>query len=389
MRTLLLGALVAAPLAFSAAFAAQPLLPAGGSDQVPLRTVSLPAPDGRFERAPVSFSWALDPADALATPAPHRAQSREYWQTVDGDALAAGIAVDLTAAGALIRVSPARGAHRLDASELQLVGQGRNVRLQRTATDAELQAAGMAVGNGTVVVRVADDQARGRHRLRALQAQGRYVVHVFEPNSPIVLTARAGRSHALGGETVAFDIDLRDAGRGMPARAEALLVAPDGSHRTVPVTPTRDGGLVARVRVPTAGSTAPGLWELQVFATGDGVQRDARTAFAVAAPTARLLGHYTANPQQLRLALPIEAGAPGRYEARGTLYATGPDRLLRPVSQAHSAAWFDPGDGLLVLEFDRRHMPGGYGAPFEVRQLELHDQTRMAPLEIRERGARF
>ena len=59
------------------------------------------------------------------------------------------------------------------------------------------------------------------------------------------------------------------------------------------------------------------------------------------------------------------------------------------MAQAHVAAWLEPGDGLLVLDFDRGHLPAGHGAPFEVRQLELHDQTRMAPLEIRGRGARF
>ena len=63
MRTLLFTALAAA--SFSAV-ATQPLLPAGGSDQVPQRVVSLPAPTGQFERAPVSFSWALDPAAELA-----------------------------------------------------------------------------------------------------------------------------------------------------------------------------------------------------------------------------------------------------------------------------------------------------------------------------------
>jgi hypothetical protein len=59
---------------------------------------------------------------------------------------------------------------------------------------------------------------------------------------------------------------------------------------------------------------------------------------------------------------------------------------MRPVSQAHSAAWLKRGNGMLVLQFDRSHLPAGYGAPFEVRQLELNDQARMAPLERRERA---
>lgn len=41
---------------------------------------------------------------------------------------------------------------------------------------------------------------------------------------------------------------------------------------------------------------------------------------------------------------------------------------------------------MLVLQFDHSHLPQGFGAPFEVRQLELNDQSRMAPLESRERA---
>lgn len=387
MRTLLFTALAAASFT---TLAAQPLLPAGGNDQVPLRVVALPAPTGPFERAPVSFSWALNPADPLAQPAPHLAESREYWQTVDAAKLASGIDVELSAPGALIRVSPGRGARRLTSADLELAGNGKAARLEKTASDAELQAAGMDVEAGTAMVRVGKEHARGRYRLRIPKARGRYVVHVFEPDSPVVLNARANRNHAIVGDTVVVDIALSDAGRGIAAKAEALLVAPDGNSQPVAVTQGgRDGRLFASVHLPTSAATTPGLWELQVFASGDGLQRDARTAFAVAQPTARFKGDHAFNTQLLRVALPIEAGSPGRYEARGTLYASAPDRVLRPVAQAHVAAWFEPGNGMLVLDFDRKHLPAGYGAPFEVRQLELHDQTRMAPLEVRGRGARF
>jgi hypothetical protein len=387
MRTLLFTALAAASFT---AVATQPLLPAGSNDQVPLRVVSLPAPTGQFERAPVAFSWALDPAAALAEPAPHLAESREYWLTVDAAELGRGVDIDLSAPGALIRVSPGRGARKLASTDLQLAGNGRAARLERTASDAELQAAGMDVEAGTVMVRVGRENARGRYTLRIPNASGRYVVHVFEPESAVVLKARADRNHAVVGETVTVDIALSDAGSNIAATADALLVAPDGNSQPVAVTRGRDGRLSASVRLPAmAAATTPGLWELQVFASGAGVQRDARTAFAVAQPTARFKGDYAFNTQLLRVAMPVEAGSPGRYEARGTLYASGPDRVLHPVAQAHVASWFEPGDGMLVLDFDRKHLPAGYGAPFEVRQLELHDQTRMAPLEVRGRGARF
>lgn len=386
MRILTLAVLVAA--AFPA-LAATPLLPAGGTDQVPTRLAVLPAPTGTFERKPVSFSWQLDPNQTLSTPAPLVVESREYWQTVDGTDLERGIDVNVSAPGAMIRVSPARGASRLKPTDLKMHRNGQAARLQSATSDEALQAAGMDVDPGTAVVKMDPANTPGRYKLQSAQASGRYVVHVFEPQSDVVLRAQTRKNHALNGGTMTVDIAMSRAGRPVGAVTEALLVAPDGSSQPVTVTEKSSGGGTAVVKLPTNASGQPGLWELQVFANDGELARDARTAFAVAQPTARFKGDYTANPQLLRVALPIETGSAGRYEARATLYATGPDKLLRAVSQGHVANWFERGGGILVLDFEQGHVPAGFGAPFELRQLELHDQTRLAPIEVRERGVRF
>lgn len=372
-----------------AAYAAKPLLPPDTGDQVPTQLVSLPAPTGQFERAPVSFAWALDPHASLSAAAPYTAESREYWQTVEGTQLQQGLGLVTTAPGALIRVSPARGATPLDAGDITVHGNARAARLEQAVGAEELRAAGMDVGTGTAVVKLARENAAGRYTLRAATAQGRYVVHVFEPESDVVLTARTDRTHVLGGETVAVAVAMARGGHPLTTHAEALLVAPDGSSRPIRVTRDAAGNLSARVRLPVQASASPGLWELQVFASSEGVSRDARTAFGVAAPTARFRGDISFDAQALRATLPVKAASPGRYEARATLFATGPDGIERPVSQAHTAAWLERSDGTLVLAFDRNHVPDQYGAPFEVRQLQLLDQTRLAPLESRDRGARF
>ena len=49
----------------------------------------------------------------------------------------------------------------------------------------------------------------------------------------------------------------------------------------------------------------------------------------------------------------------------------------------------DVGGRRIIQKIARAHVPAGYGAPYEVRQLELNDQGRMAPIESRSRGARF
>lgn len=368
--------------------AAQPLLPHGGHDQVPARLSALASPVGQFERAPVRYAWALDPRIELSEAEPFQAESREFWQTVEATQLKRGVDVEMSAPGALIRVTPTPGARALQPSDVQLLGNGRTVTLASMANASQLRAAGMAVPAGTVVMKIADDHGTRRYRLTSDAADGHYIVHVFEPDSPVALLARADRVHALAGGAIAFDVAMTDSGREQQLQAEALLVSPDGNSR--PVQLRRDGSrLHANVRLPANASDAPGLWELQVFASGNGIQRDARVAFAVSQPTARLTGDYSADRGSRRVQLPLQAASPGRYEVRGTLYATGPGKMLLPVAQGHSAAWFEPGRGVLALDFGAVPLPAGYGAPFELRQLELHDQVRHSPIEVRARAAKF
>lgn len=389
MRMTLSIAVATALVAFSgAASAAQPLLPAGGKDQVPSKLAALPAPSMQVERAPVAFSWKLDPAAAVYDAAPAVAESREYWQTVEGAELQRGVALKLSAPGSLIRISPAADARGLATDALKLQGARGPAKLERLLDERQLKAAGMEVGTGTVMAKLAPEAGAGSFTLSASEARGRYVVHVFEPASTDVLSARIDRDRALAGGDIRLDVDFARAGRKVAANGEALLVSPDG--RSWPVRLASSGnGLGASVRLPKVATDAPGLWELQVFTDADGIQRDARTAFSVAQPTARFGGQYDFDAAKLQMALPVEAASAGRYEARGLLYATAPDGTLRPVSQAHSAAWFERGDGTLTLAFDRSHLPQGYGAPFEVRQLELLDQSRLAPLEKRARAGRI
>ena len=381
--------------------AAQPLSGARAGDQVPTVVERAPLPAGPIEQAPVSFAWALDPAQPLTPSAPFTASSRSYWDTVDAPALQQGVPLPLTAPDAVIQVSPVRGARALAPTQWQLRDPAGALAVDKVVDDQQLRAAGMAVGEGSAMVRTGATAAAGTYRLRSDQAQGRYVVQVLEPNSPIALQLQAGSARVLAGGTLALSARLvndggaaaahagrRDA-RPLPAAGEALLVAPHGRSWPVPLVQGSDG-LHAQVAIPRDVGTTQGLWELQAFVSAEGVQRDAKVAFAVALPTARFSGQARADPARRAVALPLQVGAPGRYEARGTLYATGPDGQLHPVAQAHSAAWFAAaGPGTLTLAFAQAALPEGYAAPFQVRELELHDQSRMAPVESRAVGLSF
>ena len=386
MKKTLIACLVT--LAFSSAQAGT-LLPPGAADQQPSQLIAAPLPKGDFERQPVAVAWAMDPAAELSTQAPHLAQSREYWAAVDGSQLKSGFPLTTTAPGALVRISPEIRAKSgaVDPGEVRLLRNGQPLpasAFKRLATTEQLQKAGMDVSDGTVIVQLDDSVGQGRFQLQLGKASGRYLVHVFEPNSDLVLVAQSERGRLLAGDTVEVATSLQKGGSALAGGVvQAQLVSPSGQSWPLAVSKGKAVG-----QLPLDADPTPGLWEVQLFAgaaSKDGpVQRDARTAIEVSRPTARLGGGYAFDPGAVKFSLPVQVAAPGRYELRGVLYATGPQGALQPVAQAHSASWFDAGERKLDLAFGPGNLPMGYGAPFELRFLELKDQTRLGTLETRE-----
>ena len=368
------------------------------ADRIADGVVAAPLPPGQFEREPVQFAWALDPAEPVLSAAPEVMESRSFWRTVEAAELQRGVEVELSAPGAVIQLSPAAGARALPAQSLKVRDAANRVMDTRQFESAQLQQAGMAVAPGTQLLKLESGDI-GRYRLQAADGQGRYVLQVLEPNSPVVLRARTDRAVAFAGSRISLQVDMDGAQSAAaslaqrlaraPLVGQGLLVAPDGRTWDVPLQAGRGGGLSSTVALPAEGSDAPGLWELQLFTEQAGIARDTRLAFAVARPTARIAGSIrAANLADLRF--PLQVGAPGRYEVRATLFATGTDGQLRPVAQGHSAAWFNAaGAGQLRLSFAGVALPAGYGAPYELREVELHDQSRMAPIERRARALRF
>jgi uncharacterized protein DUF4785/uncharacterized protein DUF4784 len=394
---LALGAL--AILSAASAGAAQPLRAAAAGDQVPAALIAAPLPtDDESEPLPLAFAWALDPAQPLQAPAAYAAISRGYWQQVDAAELQHGLALPLTASDAVIQLSPLPGARALSADAVQLRDPAGRSSVVRGVDARGLRDAGMPVSDGTRMLRTGASSTAGVYRLQSAQARGRYVVQVLEPNSLLRLEVQASQAQVLAGGHVQLQARLLEDGasaarlrtRHGDLRGEALLVAPDGRSWPQRLLRSPDGSLRAQVRIPADVGTTQGLWELQVFGEAEGVRRDGKVAFAVALPTARFSGQATSDPASRQVSLPLQVAAAGRYEARGTLYASTADGQLKPVAQAHAAAWFDgPGQGMLVLPFDQAALPAGFGAPYELRDLQLQDQSRMAPVESRAAALRF
>lgn len=386
------GVVLASVFAATSVFASErSLLPATSGDLVAARVVA--AERGGIaadERAPLEFFQPLHADAVLHAQTPHQAQSREYWQRVSGDTLRAGFDLALTAEGAVVLISPTVNATPLRRDQVAIGHGGERVAFDQAAdtlVDAEaLRAAGMEVQAGSVGFRLRPGYARDAE-LIVDAADGDYVVHVLEPNSDQVLELQARTDTVHAGTELALDLALLGGSR-IDSTA-AILIAPDGSHQDLGVRAGRTGQALA-ARVPASIRVQPGLWEVHATVAGNAegrlFQRDARTAVAVVAPTARLAGgfdqHILRGGGSLVLGFPIEVGTPGRYELRGVLYATDAKGEAVPLGVAHAAGWFEAGQGRLQLSFpvlDRTDARG----PFHLRDLQLSDQSAAAVIERR------
>lgn len=297
----------------------------------------------------------------------------------------------------MLLLSPGAGAEPLLASQLAIDSRGDRVPLEiagETLVDAEaLRAAGMAVAPGSVGFRLRPGYEADA-ALAVAGARGDYVLHVFEPGSRDVATARAGADTVHAGGTVQVQVAL--AGGGRIEAATGLLVSPGGQAFDVDYAIAADGGLVGTVALPAGVGGEPGLWDLRTSLAASGragaFQRDVRTAVAVVAPVARLNGGIERVVRRVdgavELRIGIEVASASRFEVRGILYGTDDKGALVPLGLAQSAAWLEPGASELALAFPVLSR-GGINPPFQLRDLRLYDQARMGLLERRELALTF
>lgn len=406
MKIKLMKTFVAAMFCASIAHAAPDslaLIAPTANDQIPQRVVAMTLARTALtdlDRSPSAMSWAIDPSAALdAAPKPFVQESREYWIDADGVDLQHGVNLATSAPGALIRLSPVAGnTDLLDPATFSIRANGRsmaNADAIRTAADADaLRAAGMDVPDRSVVIRLDERVGAGNIELVAASARGAYLIHVFEPASPIVLSLRADRDSVIAGNPIRFIASTSGGAR--IASLQGLVSSPGGHSETVDFERQADGSFVASVAPDVARAGGHGLWEIHAFGNTSKdtftVQRDARNAFAVGVATARLDGTVervaaTRKTDALVLRVGVDAADGSRYQLAGVLYGTAGDGALRPAVVAHSAAWLDAGRGTIDLRIDSESLAkSGLRAPYEVRDLRLINQADMSLIERRERA---
>ncbi|MDW8479423.1 MAG: hypothetical protein RML12_05805 [Xanthomonadales bacterium] len=384
-------------LAFAASAEELKLLPAAPGDLVPerLEAAKIAAVERHGERALLQFAWPLDPQTELDfRPEPFLAESREFWTLVEPAELAAGFRFVTTAPGALIRLSPAGQAKggRLDLAGLAIEVDGRRLAAEHAlaslAADAELKRAGAEFPEGTVAFRLRPELGAGPSALILPKATGPVLVHVFEPDSPVVLRLRAGDLVPQGGR-LALAGELRAEPFAKAAsRLAGLITAPDGRSQGFELE-ARGPSFQGEIALDPALGPGEGLWELHLFAAAGELRRDVRTAFAVSRPSARLAGtaRRDGRREAEELALEVEVALAGRYELRATITGTAADGRELPLAEAHAAAWLEPGRGTIPLRIERSHLVRpGVGAPWALRDLRLIRQGDQNLQERRDRA---
>jgi hypothetical protein len=394
-------------LAAGAATAAGPAewAPSGGDD---LRIESLPestpaVPQSRHaESEPVSYAWPLTVDRSAPAPTGPSMESREYWVDATGRELERGLKLPLSSAGAIVRISAlhAGSGVLLDADRLAVDVDGQSLPVTHESgglklfTGSDLQAQGMSVPTDTLAFQLPE---RGQPRSLDLQLAGApaeqpLVVHVFEPESPWMARLSAEHHNFLTGDELKLDVGLTDGEERFAAQSvQAVLVSPDAANAW-PLEVGEDGFTLKGTTPQSLPETGEGLYEVHAYLEGRRgdtmIRRDLKIALDIAAPTARLTESLSAGGDRgLTVDLGVDVAAQGRYQVSGQVWGTADNGEMRPLAMAQTAAVLEPGAGQLQLDVPADLvMQSGLSAPFEVREVQLLDQGRMAVLETRSRG---
>lgn len=379
-------------------------LPAGpddfGADTLVAEPAALPA-SRHAESAPVSFAFPLSGVSDSLAPVRARVESRQYFVDTDGAELARGIALPISAPGAVVRISPLEsgGDLTIEPGRVTLAINNRKLdaarAMRRIADGAALNRQGMAVPVESLAFKLDDQVPAGELTLSAagLPSKRAMVVHVFEPESPYVAELELPRHNFVAGEKLEFDFALTgspDSGR--MSSVKAVLADPYAAESWALEVDTAASKLTGQAPGGRFVSGFDGLFEAHVYleAVRDGivVRRDLKLPLAVVPAVARLTGGVdVSRADGLVLSVGIETAAAGRFQLNGQVFGTGPDGTLKPLAMAQSAAVLAAGAGRIELAVPADLLAGsGLSAPFEVRNLELVDQGRMFVLERRTRG---
>ncbi|MBD3667733.1 MAG: DUF4785 family protein [Kangiella sp.] len=324
-------------------------------------------------------------------------QSREYTLDVNGQSLQRGVSLTTSAPGALVRISAADGRSAVEPQMMNISQQGGKSFAKGSGFDMlvdsnSMQAQGIGFQRGTTGFKIADELGKGEFTLQTNQKinpNGKYRINVFEKNSDTALYLKSQRAGYFKGDTLSVDAHVFDQGQAQTIRnIKGQLVSPTGQSYPVIFKKSDDGYQVKMPMKMSADNTPGALWELhtevKTHVNGKLVQRNGRVPFSYDEMTASMGGNVqiVGGDKNLKAMVPVNVSQDSRFEVRGVLYGTDQAGNMKPIMMTHSAQNLGRGAGQIMMEFDSKILAdSGLSAPYELRNVELRDQSQMAILK--------
>ncbi|WP_162926386.1 DUF4785 domain-containing protein [Teredinibacter purpureus] len=370
-----------------------------GSTTIESRLQTVEMPSINMNKETVTFVQVLGNGSAIesAIKPSYTSSSRSFKMHVKGNKLASGIIIPASSQSPIVRVVSQSNAKSFRADQLELKENGRWISGSKAfdivADRNELNAAGMPSARDVFAMRLKSRGAATPIELRVnklANLDGDFAIHVFETNSKTVLDLTVANTNLLQGDKLKADVKLHKGAAHLDiVSANGYLVSPRAATK-IPVKINIIDGQVSSV-IDTKGlsSNAAGLWELHITSEHKGgdvvVLRDAAVAFSLSAKTARFSGDvHIRKPlrktEGLTLEFDIETALAGRYAVSAVIYGNDSNGNKKAGVMVSAAKWLDA-NGEIELDISPQKLAeADITAPFEVRYLELKDQTRMASL---------
>ncbi len=370
----------------------------------------------------VMVSWPLPNNIELAPVSSYRASSKAYWLTVSNKQLQQGVRLQTTAPGAVIQLSPLQSANGAtttlnaptdssppDSSRFTLTDkQGKQYPLTTASalsvSTAQLNNTAISFAPGGLIVQLKDSLGSGEFILRSnttvssTQATNTpaYNVYVLDKNSKVSLSLQTISDTVFSGQTLRAKISMLNARQAVDIKSiEVFLRTPDGKIIDAGKPSIKQGYIeISKQMDNRKNFNNTGLWELHVKANsvmnGLTIRRHAKTSFAYTRPNASIGQSVTISKSpdaKLNLTFNLQAASSGRFELRGTLYATNQQHQQVPIMYGNSAGWRAAGNSKLQLTYDLNKIDrAAFSAPYEIRDLRLLDQSRMMLLHRQQKA---
>lgn len=352
------------------------------------------SPQVNNNKQAVSYSYALDSQQSIDfEQKPFVENSKQYWLDSTAEKLLQGIDLPVSGGDTVIRISPLTNDKtiQLRANMIEIHNNGERKNIAVFADSAQLKATGAAFTDNSIALKVNATAGKLHLVVKGFSESTPFVVHVLEPNSPYLLALKSAQATYAVNEKIRIDSQFLSATDKLDAELSGYISRPDGSVLgKLTFNQDTSGKYMAEINATGGQGLANGLWEVHVFAKsqdkGIEIMRDAQTSFAVNLNTAKFDGQL--NTVKTGIQLGIQVGLAGRYEAKGVLMGhDAKTQALKPIAMTMAAAWLNTGTQTITIPIDEKLIQeSGLVAPFVLKNIELNNQTYLAPVQTVKAG---